>query len=466
MMKNWVVALEHSIKHSLFNCQMCGQCILTYTSMRCPMNCPKGLRNGPCGGTLDGHCEVYPDRNCVWMEIRGREARGANRQFPVPPVHAPVHRDLFGSSSYLNLLSGRDQDTRPPMAYLELVPAPERREPVGTGRLEAALRRGEFVVTTECHSPRTEDGLKRVHRFGRTVRGHVHAVNTTSNVGGRPTLPSRRTGAILQNDYGLEAIIQCCGRDVGPAEFLSEVSATQEAGFKNLFCMTGDWNRVTPSADGGETPAEPPPSYDRYFPMDAVQMLYEARHLRETGVSAYLPGRAQVHTLFLGGALNPASTPREFVLARLEQKLAAGLDFVETQIITDSLSMGRFMEMLRQAHLLGRFYLIASVPVVTNLKMLDLMGTLAGVHVDSEFDRRLRTAPDMAREGVRAASDLAEELRRLGVHGVHLMPFGATGDDIVEIASGLRATGTAESTAARNAHVGLIQSLTTVQGLV
>ncbi|MBF6309362.1 methylenetetrahydrofolate reductase C-terminal domain-containing protein, partial [Nocardia farcinica] len=41
---------EVVLKGWIFNCQMCGQCILHSTGMTCPMTCPKKLRNGPCGG--------------------------------------------------------------------------------------------------------------------------------------------------------------------------------------------------------------------------------------------------------------------------------------------------------------------------------------------------------------------------------------------------------------------------------
>ncbi|MGH7144549.1 MAG: methylenetetrahydrofolate reductase C-terminal domain-containing protein [Planctomycetota bacterium] len=444
MLKALVVALEHGIKSSLFNCQMCGQCILTYTQLHCPMNCPKGLRNGPCGGTLEGRCEVYPDRACVWMEIRSAEARANNRQYPVPPVHAPVQPALFAESSYLNLVSGRDRATRRPQPYLELTPARLQPTPVGSGRFEAALRRGEFVVTTECHSPRDENGLKRVHRFGRAIQGRIAAVNTTSNVGGRATLPSRRTGAILQNEYGLEAIVQVCGRDVTAPAFLEELAATQAAGFRNLFCLTGDWNRSAhPAAEADAAPAHRrerwlAPIAERYFPMDAVQMLYEARVLRESGRSACLPDHTLTHRLFLGGAINPYSTPREFVIARLRQKLAAGLDFAQTQIVTETHEFARFHAALRQAGLADRLYLLASVPVVTSLKMLDLMTGLAGVRVDPAFAERLRAAPDIAAAGLEAALVIGRSLRTLGVQGVHLMPFGADGAQIAALAEALQ----------------------------
>jgi len=63
-----ITAVERGLKGFLFDCQMCGSCQLSKTGMSCPMNCPKTLRNGPCGGVRpDGNCEVKPDMKCVWV---------------------------------------------------------------------------------------------------------------------------------------------------------------------------------------------------------------------------------------------------------------------------------------------------------------------------------------------------------------------------------------------------------------
>src|SRR6204780_4245955 len=69
-----VATVERAVKGFMFDCQMCGQCVLSATGMSCPMNCPKNLRNGPCGGVRrDGHCEVLPQMRCVWVEaVAGR----------------------------------------------------------------------------------------------------------------------------------------------------------------------------------------------------------------------------------------------------------------------------------------------------------------------------------------------------------------------------------------------------------
>lgn len=54
-------------------CLMCGECLIGITGGICPVTrCPKGLRNGPCGGVNKGKCEVDPERDCVWVLISNK----------------------------------------------------------------------------------------------------------------------------------------------------------------------------------------------------------------------------------------------------------------------------------------------------------------------------------------------------------------------------------------------------------
>jgi len=70
-----VAAIERWVKGLLFDCRMCGQCALGATGMSCPMNCPKNLRNGPCGGVrASGPCEVDPRMTCGWVDAVARTA--------------------------------------------------------------------------------------------------------------------------------------------------------------------------------------------------------------------------------------------------------------------------------------------------------------------------------------------------------------------------------------------------------
>jgi hypothetical protein len=100
-----VVFVERHLKGVLFDCKMCGQCILSSTGMSCPMNCPKNLRNGPCGGVRPGgFCEVKSEMRCVWVESWSGAAKmkyGAER---IRVVQPPVNGSLQGSSSWLRAI--------------------------------------------------------------------------------------------------------------------------------------------------------------------------------------------------------------------------------------------------------------------------------------------------------------------------------------------------------------------------
>ena len=101
-------------KGYVWNCQMCGQCILHSTGMTCPMNCPKNLRNGPCGGVrADGHCEVIPEMKCVWVQAWDRSADMPTYGHEIIWLQPPVDRRLQNTSSWINMLEGIDTQVPP-----------------------------------------------------------------------------------------------------------------------------------------------------------------------------------------------------------------------------------------------------------------------------------------------------------------------------------------------------------------
>ena len=110
---------EEVVKGYLFNCQMCGQCILHSTGMTCPMNCPKNLRNGPCGGVRhNGHCEVVPERMCIWVQAWERTQAMPSYGQEISWLQPPVNRSLQGTSAWLNMFEGIDQ--KPPSGWVPL----------------------------------------------------------------------------------------------------------------------------------------------------------------------------------------------------------------------------------------------------------------------------------------------------------------------------------------------------------
>ena len=103
--------MEKHIKGFLFDCKMCGQCVLSSTGMSCPMNCPKQLRNGPCGGVLqNGNCEVIPSMKCVWVDAYEGAKLIPNGVEEMQKISFAVDYRLFGKSSWLRAVRQKIYD--------------------------------------------------------------------------------------------------------------------------------------------------------------------------------------------------------------------------------------------------------------------------------------------------------------------------------------------------------------------
>ena len=99
---------EKAVKGFLFDSQSCGQCTLGSTGMACPMNCPKSLRNGPCGGVRsDGSCEIKPEMTCVWVTAWEGSQRIAGGEQAIQVIQSPVDTRLQGSSAWLRAVRER-----------------------------------------------------------------------------------------------------------------------------------------------------------------------------------------------------------------------------------------------------------------------------------------------------------------------------------------------------------------------
>jgi methylenetetrahydrofolate reductase (NADPH) len=102
-----VERVELAIKKPVFGCQACGNCVLSWMEYVCPQTCPKQMRNGPCGGTHLGRCEVVA-QPCIWVSAYER-ATAATRADSLRTYVPPPDRTLAGTSSWINYFLDRDR---------------------------------------------------------------------------------------------------------------------------------------------------------------------------------------------------------------------------------------------------------------------------------------------------------------------------------------------------------------------
>ncbi|MCC7191195.1 MAG: methylenetetrahydrofolate reductase C-terminal domain-containing protein [Phycisphaeraceae bacterium] len=409
MFEKSVARVEAFLKGMAFDCRACGQCVLRETGLICPMTCPKGLRNGPCGGTLNGECEVYPDKPCVWIRIHkrtGKESLDCPKLLPSPDAR------LIQTSSYLNYLTGADEHGRKPLPYLDLGSCRTRATQATLSRLELRLRSGAFVRLCELRAPRTSSFAAFDEQAG-IIRDHFDAVNATAFLNARPSLPSPVAAARLVT-LGVEPICQSTCRDHTKTSFIAELLLNQINGVHNTLCLTGDSYRGTPKIK-------------QVYDMDAALMVYEARYLRETGRVHFTQETMEPPPRpFIGAVINPLTMPIEVPVRRLKQKAAAGADFIQTQLIFDIEGFRRFMELVRSERIDDDLFIIAGVPVVTSKQALAILPKIPGVSVPEEIFRRLDGAANIRAEGLALARESIAAISAIeGVAGVHLMLFGS-----------------------------------------
>ncbi|MBA3035015.1 MAG: methylenetetrahydrofolate reductase [Desulfobacterium sp.] len=104
---------EDVLKKILLNCQQCGDCGIEYPGFLCPESgCPKHMRNGACGGSRKGKCEVYPDRFCIWYLAYQRFALIEKTENMATACAPPRMWELNKTSSWINFHLGRDHHTK------------------------------------------------------------------------------------------------------------------------------------------------------------------------------------------------------------------------------------------------------------------------------------------------------------------------------------------------------------------
>jgi 5,10-methylenetetrahydrofolate reductase len=394
--------IEGAVKGFLFDCKMCGECTLALTGMSCWKNCPKGNRNGPCGGVRpNSMCEVNPQIRCVWVESwRGSERMTAKR-LPVTP-HPPIDHSLAERSSWLRI--AREQAS--PNSAPVVVSAAKQ----SGGKLEQLLREGVFVVTAEFSPPDSADP-EEVSRRLPPFAGYVDALNVTDGSGANCHMSSVAVSTLLAR-AGCEPVMQITCRDRNRIAIQGDILGAAALGIRNLLCLTGD------HVCNGDHPGS-----KHVGDLDAVSLLNTARTLRDEG--RFLSGRAISSSphLLLGAADNPFAPPLDLRPARLRRKILAGAQFVQTQYCFDIPLLERYMDRVRAEGLDEQCFIIAGVgPVGSARTARWLREKVPGVHIPDEIVVRLEKAANPKEEGKRICIELLQRIRGIrGIAGVHLM---------------------------------------------
>jgi methylenetetrahydrofolate reductase (NADPH) len=279
-------------------------------------------------------------------------------------------------------------------------------------RLAGLLREGRFVVTAELSSSNSADP-EATWRRADVLRGSVDAINCTDNTGAHVHMSSLAASHLLV-EKDLEPIMQLTVRDRNRLALQADLLGAAALGVHNLVLMSGD-----------DVTAGDHPEARRIYDIDSIQLVEVAAAMRDRGM--YLSGRRleQAPSFFIGAVENPFAPPVEFRPLRLQKKVRAGADFIQTQLVFDVPLFARFMSTVTDLGLTDKVFIIASIGIPRSARGARFMREkIPGLHVpESVVDRLDKTAPTrQADEGIRIAVELVKAVREIpGVAGVHLI---------------------------------------------
>lgn len=290
--------------------------------------------------------------------------------------------------------------------------------------LERILRAGHFAVTAELGPPQSADA-DIIRRKANLLKGVADAVNITDNQTAIVRMSSIAS-AVLVISEGMEPIVQMTCRDRNRLAIQADLLGAYALGVRNLLCLTGDHQSF-----GNH------PTAKNVHDLDSLNLIRMVKDLRDE--ARFQCGDEIKGTnprFFIGAAENPFGDPFDFRPYRLAKKVAAGADFIQTQLIYD---MSRFREFMKRVYDLGlheKVYILAGVgPLKSSGAARYMRDKVPGMIVPDVYIERMEAAvanipkeDKKARkvaweqEGIKICIEQIQEIREIpGVAGIHIM---------------------------------------------
>jgi 5,10-methylenetetrahydrofolate reductase len=278
--------------------------------------------------------------------------------------------------------------------------------------LERVLESGQFAVTGELGPPQSADS-EVIRRKAKILKGNVDAFNVTDGQTAVVRMASW-AACLIGKEEGLDPIVQMTCRDRNRIALQMDVLGIAALGINNMLCLTGDHQKFGnhPMAKG-------------VYDLDSIQFVKVVKDMRDERKFQCGEEMAVEPRIFIGAAANPFADPLEFRAARLAKKVAAGADFIQTQIIYNVDKFAEWMKMVRDRGLHEKAKILAGVAPIKSVGAAKYMKTrVPGMDVPDSIVERLQGVPkeQVPEEGTKLCIDIINQVREIeGVAGVHIM---------------------------------------------
>jgi methylenetetrahydrofolate reductase (NADPH) len=279
-------------------------------------------------------------------------------------------------------------------------------------KLEKILKSGQMAVTSECGPPRGSDP-EAITKKGELIKDYVDAINITDNQTSVTRLCSL-AACIRLKLMGLEPVLQMVTRDRNRIGLQSDILGAASFDIHNILCLTGDHQSFGDCPQG-----------QNVHDLDSMQLIQTVRQMRDEG--KFLGGDEikRPPQMFVGAAANPFADPFEIRVPRLAKKVAAGVEFIQTQCIYDLDKFEEWMKQVRDRGLHEQVYILAGVTPFKTAGMAKFMKKkVPGMSIPDHVVKRMADQPKekQAQEGIDICVESIQRLKEVeGVSGFHVM---------------------------------------------
>ena len=282
--------------------------------------------------------------------------------------------------------------------------------------LERVLESGKFAVTAEIGPPKNADpGV--IRRKARIMKGCIDAFNVTDGQTAVVRMASW-AACLIGREEGIDPIVQMTCRDRNRIALQMDILGIAALGINNVLCLTGDYVTM------GNHPSAKP-----VYDLDSIQLIKVIKSMRDekrfqNGEEIDVEPR-----LYIGAVSNPfGGYPLQVDVLRLEKKVEAGADFIQTQCVFNLEKFEEWMKLVRQKKLHERVHILAGITPLKSYRMAKYMSeNVPGVEIPERILSRMSSVPKerAGEEGINICVEIIEKLKEIeGVHGIHIMAIG------------------------------------------
>ncbi|MDD5455310.1 MAG: methylenetetrahydrofolate reductase [Candidatus Ratteibacteria bacterium] len=281
-------------------------------------------------------------------------------------------------------------------------------------KLAEKIKGKDFIVTAE-YLPTLDVGTSGIESCSKYFGKGITAVNVADNHYGIAV--SSLAASVVLNQSGIEAIYQLVTRDRNRIALQSDLLGAALLGIKNVLCLSGYHQTLIGS-----------PESVNVYDIDSIQLIALVKKLNQ---GQLLDGKEVEggFSMLIGAVANPHLTPLEINIIRLNKKINAGANFIQTQAVFDVGTFEKWLKTASQKGLTEKAAFLASVlPLRSAVQAKELVEKHTDFNIPPTIIKRLESAGDdiaQRKEGVKIAGEIMKQLKSVpGLRGIHILSGG------------------------------------------